>query len=220
MTSLGPGDHTRVRRLPEKATYDADTIFAIIDDAPFVQISAVVGDLAMALPTLAGRDGHTLYVHGSPSNAILRAALAAGRMHLTATCYDGIRLARSAFESSIAYRSASVVGTIRVVDDENEWTRASDLMTDAALPGRSREVRASSDRERRLTLICAIDVTEASAKISVGPTDDGPEDLDSAVWAGTIPARVVYGQPEPATNGAMARRDIPIPPSVKALYES
>ena len=98
MTSLGPGDHTRVRRLPEKATYDADTIFAIIDAAPFVQISAVVGDLAMSLPTLAGRDGHTLYVHGSPSNAILRAALGAGRVHLTATCYDGIRLARSAFE--------------------------------------------------------------------------------------------------------------------------
>ena len=220
MTSLGPGEHTRVRRLPEKATYDADTIFAIIDGAPFVQLAAVVGDLAMTLPTLAGRDGHTLYVHGSQSNALLRAAVAAGRVHLTATCYDGLRLARSAFESSIAYRSASVVGTIRVVDDESEWTRASDLMTDAALPGRSREVRASSDRERRLTLICAIDVTEASAKVSVGPTDDEPEDLDSAVWAGTIPARLVYGAPQPATDGAMARGDIPLPPSVEALYES
>jgi nitroimidazol reductase NimA-like FMN-containing flavoprotein (pyridoxamine 5'-phosphate oxidase superfamily) len=209
-----------VRRLPEKATYLTDDIFGIIDDAPFVTIAALVGDLAMSLPTLAGRVDHTLYVHGSQSNAILKAALAAGRVNLTATCYDGIRLARSAFESSIAYRSASVVGTIRVVDDETpEWLIASDAMTDAALAGRSREIRPPRDRERRLTLICAIDVIEGSAKISVGPTDDDDDDAASEVWAGTIPARIVYDEPIARTDGAMSTGRIPLPPSVRALYD-
>jgi len=141
MTDLGPGAHTRVRRLPTKARYDESTIFEILDLAPYCHVSALVGDLPMALPTLHYREGHTLYVHSSQSNAILRNALGADHVAVTATLYDGIRLARSGFESSIAYRSAMVVGHAYEITDLAEKYRLLSAFVDKVVPGRSAEVR-------------------------------------------------------------------------------
>ncbi len=215
--ALGPGDHTRLRRAPEKALYDADTVHAILDEAIFCHVAAVVDGLAMTLPTLHSREGSTIYVHASKSNALLRAALAEGRVSLTATIYDGLRLARSGFESSIAYRSVVVVGPIREVSDPVHKRRVLEGFVDAVLAGRGSEVRAMSEREANLTLVAAIDIAEASAKVSEGPTHDEPEDAALAIWAGTVPARLVYGEPVASGDGAMADGTIPLPASVRRL---
>ncbi len=216
---LGPGSRTHVRRLPEKAAYDETTIFSILDGAVFCHVAGIVEGLAMALPTLHQRVGRTLYVHGSKSNALMRAVLAAGEASLSVTHFDGLRLARSGFESSIAYRSVVVVGPAHEVTDPGEKRRLLDGFIDTVLPGRSGEVRAISAREANLTMVVAIDIVEASAKVSEGPTSDDPEDLDQAIWAGTIPARVVYDPPVPDTRGAMSTGEIPEPPSVRRLFE-
>ena len=215
--ALGPGDHTRLRRAPEKAAYDAATVFAILDEALYCHLAAVVDGLAMTLPTLHSREGATLYVHASKSNALVRAALAEGRVSLTATIYDGLRLARSGFESSIAYRSVVVVGTIREITDPGHKRRVLDGFVDAVLEGRGAEVREMSEREASLTLVAAIDITEASAKVSVGPTHDEPEDAALAIWSGTVPAHLVYSPPVPATDGAMATGTVPLPVSIRRL---
>jgi len=219
MTTLGPGEHTRLRRLPEKAHYDAETINAIIDQAPFCHVAAIVNGLAMALPTLHLREGTTLYVHASQSNALLRAALAHGRAALTMTIYDGLRLARSGFESSIAYRGVMVVGPTREVTDTDERRRVLNGFVDAVLPGRGSEVREISDREERLTLVVAVEISEASAKVSAGAPEDDEDDAALPIWAGVIPARMVFGEPLPATDGAMANGDIPVPASITRLLE-
>lgn len=215
--SLGPGPRTRVRRLPEKAAYDAPTVFAIIDGAVMCHVAATVDGLAMALPTLHARVGTTIYLHGSPSNALFRASLEAGVASVSVTIYDGLRLARSAFESSVAYRSVVVVGSTREVTDPAEKRRALDAVLEAALPGRGDEVRARSAREENLTLVVALSIDEASAKVSHGPTDDDPEDAALPVWSGTVPARMVYGEPLASTDGAMALAQVPLPASVRRL---
>ncbi len=216
---LGPGEHTRVRRLPKKASYDADTIFAIFDEARFCHVAAVVDGVALALPTLHAREGDTLYLHASQSNAVLRAALAAGRVCVTATLYDGLRLARSGFESSIAYRSAVVVGTTLEVTDPEAKASILHSFVDAVLPGRAAEVRPMTAREQQLTLVVAVSVTEGSAKISAGPTDDFPEDLDLPIWSGVLPARLLFGDPQPSSDGAMATGEILLPTSVRRVLE-
>jgi nitroimidazol reductase NimA-like FMN-containing flavoprotein (pyridoxamine 5'-phosphate oxidase superfamily) len=206
-----------VRRLPKKARYDADFIYGVLDEARWCHVAAVVDGLAVALPTLHAREGDQLYLHGSLSNAVMKAVRDAGRAFLTVTLYDGVRVARSGFESSIAYRSVSVVGPVREVADATEKARVLDLLIDAVLPGRSREVRPMRDRERDLTLVLALTIDEASAKVSAGPTEDFDEDVDLPIWAGTVPARLVYDTPVPGVDGAMAAGDIPVPASVRAL---
>ncbi len=216
--ALGPGPRTRVRRLPEKARYDAATVNEILDGALVVHVAAVVDGRAVALPTLAARDGEVLYVHASRSSALLAAVVRAGEAWLTATIVDGLRLARSGFESSIAYRSVVVVGATREVVGE-EKARALELVIDRVAPGRAREVRPMNDRELALTRVVAIAIDEASAKVSAGPTDDGPEDLALPVWAGTVPLLTQWGEPVADRRGALvdARLAEDLPASVRAL---
>lgn len=203
--------------MPEKAAYDEATVFAIVDAATTCHLAATVGGLAMALPTVHVRIDDTIYLHGSKSNALLRAALDAGVASLTISIYDGLRLARSAFETSIAYRCVVVVGSAREVSDPDEKRRVLAAVVEAALPGRSSEVRAMTAREENLTLVVAISIDEASAKVSAGPTSDEPEDAALPIWSGTVPARVVYGEPEPSADGAMADGDVAVPESVRRL---
>jgi uncharacterized protein len=216
---LGPGGHTRVRRLPEKARYDADTVFAILDDARFCHLSANVNGLAMALPTLHGRIGETLYLHGSKSNAIIKAALAAGQAQVTVTIFDGLRLARSNFHSSIAYRSVSVVGPVRLVEEITEKDAALTAIVEAVAVGRSAETRPMSETERNLTTVLALDITEAAAKVSAGFCDEDPGDEEFDAWAGVVPARLIFDEPIGAPDGKVGRGEIDLPPSVRRLTE-
>jgi nitroimidazol reductase NimA-like FMN-containing flavoprotein (pyridoxamine 5'-phosphate oxidase superfamily) len=217
--TLGPGPHTRVRRLPQKASYDEDLVFSILDEARFCHVAAVVAERAVALPTLHARIGHTLYLHGSQSNAVMKAMLDSGEACVTVTLYDGLRLARSGFESSIAYRSVVVFGSASLVTDEIEKRRVLEHFVDAVLAGRSGEVRPMTEQESRLTMVVAVSIDEASAKVSAGPTEDFVEDLDLPIWAGTVPARTHFGEPVPDDDGAMATGSVPVPASVRRLLE-
>jgi|SRR5665213_5521 len=217
---LGPGPKTRVRRLPDKAHYERDVIYAVIDEAPLCHVAAIVNGGAMVIPTLHAREGDILYLHGSPSNTVMKAVVASGEACISITLYDGLRLARSGFESSIAYRSVVLFGAATLVSNDDEKARVLDMFVDAVLPGRANEVRAMSDSERRLTVVVAVSIDEASAKLSSGPTDDPDEDLELPVWSGTVPARIVFGPPIPDTNGAMAKGTISVPASVERLLDS
>lgn len=217
--TLGPGESSRVRRLPKKANYETSVIYDILDQARMCHLGSVVGGVAVAIPTLHAREENTLYVHGSQSNAAMKSLLDMEKCSLSVTLYDGLRLARSGFESSISYRSVVVFGKAEEVTDLSEKRRILDLMVDAVLPGRASEVRPVTEKELRLTLVLKIDIDEASAKISGGPTEDFPEDLDLPIWAGEVPARVVFGTPIPNTDGAMATNPPEIPASLQRLLE-
>jgi uncharacterized protein len=216
---LGPGPKTRVRRLAEKANYERDVIYAVIDEAPLCHVAAIVKGTATVIPTLHARENDTIYLHGSPSNVVMKAVVASGEACISFTLYDGLRLARSGFESSIAYRSVVLFGAASLVSDDAEKVRVLDMFVDAVLPGRASEVRAMSDAERRLTMVVAVAIDEASAKLSSGPTDDPDEDTQLPVWSGTVPARISFGAPIPDANGAMADGTIPVPASVKRLLD-
>lgn len=216
--TLGPGDHTRVRRMPELASYDSEVINAILDEARFCHVAAIVNGQAVTVPTLHAREGSVLYLHGSQSNAFMKAVFSSATAFVSVTIYDGLRLARSGFESSIAYRSAVVVGPASQVSDPNEKRRVLDMFVDAILPGRAQEVRPLSDRELNLTLVVRVEINEASAKVSNGPTQDEEDDMALPIWSGTIPARVHFDAPVPSSDGAMKSGNVGLPESVERLY--
>jgi nitroimidazol reductase NimA-like FMN-containing flavoprotein (pyridoxamine 5'-phosphate oxidase superfamily) len=217
--ALGPGARTRVRRVTKKARYDEKVIYEILDQARLCHVAALVQGTPVALPTLHAREGRTVFLHGSPSNEVMKALVRDGEAFVTATLFEGLRLARSGFHSSIAFRSVVVVGVAREVVDENEKLRVLDLFIDRVLPGRAREVRPMSTQELRLTMVVAVAIDEASAKVSWGPTDDDEADIALPIWSGTVPARLVFETPRPDANGAMASGDVEISPSVRRLLD-
>ncbi len=214
-------ERSRVRRAPKKARYDEATVHEVIDAVACCHVGVALqgsGDVVV-LPFLHARVGSEVLLHGSRSNRLLASLLAAERVCATFTSFDGLRVARTGFHSSVIYRSVVAFGPVRLVEGDDERERALDAMVEAILPGRGLEIRRPNATELALTTVVSLSIEEASAKVSIGPTDDEAEDLASAVWAGDVPAALVYGTPVAATDGAMADGAIPVPASVRALLE-
>lgn len=212
-------ERSRVRRAPAKARYDEATVHGIIDAVACCHVGVALvptGDVVV-LPFLHARVDDEVYLHGSRSNQLLHSLLAADRVCATFTSFDGLRVARTGFHSSVIYRSVVAFGPVRLLEGDEERAGALDAMVEAVLPGRSLEIRRPNASELALTTVVALRIEEASAKVSEGPTDDGPEDVATEVWAGDVPAALVYGTPVGAADGAMADGHVPVPESVRAL---
>lgn len=204
----GATTRTRLRRLPEKAVTDVDALRAILD-AGLVAHVAVVDPAGQpfALPCAYARDGDLLLLHGSTGSRLFRALAAGSPTCVTITLLDGMVLARSAFESSMNYRSAMVLGRCEVLDGE-EKLAALERLSEHLLPGRWSDIRPPSEKELAATLVLSLPLSECSVKVSAGPPDDASEDLDRPVWAGVVPVVQSFGEPQPAPD---MRLDIETP---------
>ncbi len=198
MTPHDPG-RTRIRRLPEKAAVDRADLDAVLDAARVAHVAFVQGGSPVNVPVACAREGDRLLLHGSTGSRLLRALGSGVEVCATVTLLDGMVLARSAFESSMHYRSAMVFGTCAVVPDD-EKVAALRAMTEAWMPGRWETLRPPTTKELAATAVLALPLAEWSVKISAGDPDDPPEDLDSPVWAGVLPIVSTYGAPVPAPD--------------------
>lgn len=188
-------ERTRVRRLPKRGQYDAATIHAILDEAMICHVGFVVDGAPVVIPTIHWRDGDTLYFHGSAASRMLRSLKNGVDACVTVTLLDGLVLARSAFHHSMNYRSVVVFGKAREVADEDEKVRALEALVEHVVRGRSKDIRQPNDKELRQTLVLAMPLDEASAKIRTGGPVDDDEDYALPIWAGVLPVTLTPGEP-------------------------
>ena len=215
---LGSTPRTRIRRLPEKAATDRTALHDVLDAGlvAHVAVTDSSGPSGAAqpyiLPVAYARDGERVLFHGSTGSRLFRSLAAGAPTCFTVTLLDALVVARSAFESSMNYRGAMVLGTPRMVP-EGRKEAALELITEHLMPGRWQELRAPKRKELAATVVLELALTEASVKISAGDPDDDPDDLDSPVWAGVVPLHEVYCDPTPAANLAPG---IDVPDYVRA----
>jgi nitroimidazol reductase NimA-like FMN-containing flavoprotein (pyridoxamine 5'-phosphate oxidase superfamily) len=188
-------DRTRVRRLAKRGAYDVATINAILDEALICHVGITVEGKPVVIPTIHWRDGGTLYVHGSAASRMLRSLRDGVEACVTVTLLDGLVLARSAFHHSMNYRSVVIFGKARLVDDEAEKVRALEALVEHVVRGRASEVRAPSAKELAQTLVLALPIEEASAKIRTGGPVDDEQDYALPVWAGVVPLALTPSAP-------------------------
>jgi uncharacterized protein len=190
-------ERTTVKRLPARGCYDKAVVHKILDEGLVCHIGFVVDDQPFVIPTLYVRLGDTLYVHGSPASRMLRALERGARACVTVTHIDGLVLARSAFHHSMNYRAVVVFGQATLVTDDGDKTRALEAMTNHLVRGRWEDIRHPSPDELKRTLVLAIAIEDASAKIRVGPPLDDEEDYALDCWAGVVPLAMVAKTPIP-----------------------
>ncbi len=190
-------ERTRVRREPKRGVYDRETIDAILDEGLVCHLGFVHDGQPYVIPTLYGRVGDDLYVHGSSASRMLRTLESGLDACLTVTLVDGVVLARSIFNHSINYRSVVVLGHATAVTDETDKLDALEALAGRLLPGRWADVRPPTATELKATSVLRLPLTEASAKVRTGPPQDNEEDYLWPVWAGVISVRLVAGPPEP-----------------------
>jgi nitroimidazol reductase NimA-like FMN-containing flavoprotein (pyridoxamine 5'-phosphate oxidase superfamily) len=204
---------TDITRLAEKRRHDRGELDALLDSARIGHFALTADHGPVVVPTLVVRDGDRVLAHGSTGSSWMRLLASGAPTCLAITAFDGLVIARSAFESSVHYRSAVIFGSCTVLDGDDR-SAALDHVTDTLVPGRVAELRRPTDRELAATLVLALPIAEWSLKVSAGWPDDPDEDVAGPAWAGVVPRHASYGAPIPAPD---LRAGIDVPVSVRGL---
>jgi hypothetical protein len=190
MKAFPQTERTAVTRKQDRARYERDVVYGIIDEAYICHVGLVLHGRPVVLPTIHARLGDVLYLHGSTGSGWLSALRPGAEVSVTATILDGLVLARSATHHSMNYRSAVVYGQASEVSDPAEKIAALRAVVEHVLRGRWDECRAPNERELASTLVLAVPLVEASAKVRTGPPVDDEADYGLDVWAGEVPLRI------------------------------
>jgi len=187
-------ERTKLRRVPGRGAHDFETIAAILDDGVYCHVGFVADGQPYVVPTGYGREGRTVYFHGSAASRMITTLAEGAPVCLTVTHMDGLVMARSAFHNSMNYRSVMIVGVAEQVPDE-EKSHALRVITEHIMPGRWEEARKPAARELKLTTMLRLAIDEASAKVRSGPPVDEADDYALPIWAGVLPFALVPQAP-------------------------
>jgi len=204
----------RVRQIREYALYDVAAVNGVLDAGFVGHVGFVQEGQPFVIPMLYAREGGILYLHGAKKARIVKLLGSGAPVCVNVTLLDGIVVARSAFNSSMNYRSAVVFGTGRMLDADAEVLHALEVVSEHVFPGRWRELRAPTEREIAMTGVVAITIESASAKVADDPPEDEEADYATRVWAGIVPVRTTLGEP---FDDGRVQVGVEMSPSVAAL---
>ncbi|MFK7972169.1 MAG: pyridoxamine 5'-phosphate oxidase family protein, partial [Bacteroidia bacterium] len=205
---------TKVKRAPKRGHYDQETIFRILDEERVCHVGFVHEGFPVVIPTAYGRKDNVIYLHGANSSRMMTNLAEGVDVCVAVTQENGLVLAKSAFHHSMNYASVVVFGKAQKLTDPDEINVALKAISDHLLADRWEETRLPNAKELKATMVLALPLDEASAKIRTGPPSDDPADVDLDIWVGVLPLKRTYEAPEAADYSKG-----PIPPSVRALYE-
>ncbi len=188
-------ERTKLRRLPARGSHELEAIYRILDAAFLANVGFCVNGQPFVIPTLFGRDGEKLYLHGSAASRMVRELASGVPACVTVTLVDGLVLARSAFHHSMNYRSVVAFGTAHKVEDEDQKLHGLRVVSNHLIRGRWDDVREPNEREMKQTSVLEFTIEEASAKVRTGGPADDEEDYALPVWAGVLPLSLSAATP-------------------------
>jgi uncharacterized protein len=188
---------TELRRIPDRGSHDRETIDSILDAGFLAHIGFCLDGQPFVIPTLYGRDGERLYLHGSAASRMLRELETGVAACVTVTLVDGLVLSRSAFDHSMNYRSIVAFGTARKVVDPQQKVKSLRVISEHLIAGRWADVRGPSEKELKATMVLEFSIEEASSKVRSGPPLDNESDYGLPVWAGVLPLEIKSRPPIP-----------------------
>jgi nitroimidazol reductase NimA-like FMN-containing flavoprotein (pyridoxamine 5'-phosphate oxidase superfamily) len=191
---------SELRRIPVRGSHDWDTVARILDIGLLAHVGFCVSRQPFVIPTLYGREGGKLYLHGSAASRMLGELETGIPACVTVTLVDGLVLSRSAFDHSMNYRSVVAFGTAKKIVDPVEKIVSLRIISEHLISGRWVEVRGPSENELKATSVLEFLIDEASAKVRSGPPLDDEKDYGSPVWAGVLPLEMRSKPPIPDDN--------------------
>ena len=200
-TKTLPGDfvptaRTRVKRLHQRACYDRETVYGILDAGVMCHVGYVIDGQPYVTPTAYWRMGERVYWHGSSASRMLRHQAKGVPVCFTVALMDGLVLARSAFHSSMNYRTVMALGVAEKVVEKAAKLAALEAFVERLTPGRWAESRPVTDQELKATTVLTLKLDEVSAKVRTGPPIDDEEDYGHPIWAGVVPLATTVGAPQ------------------------
>jgi uncharacterized protein len=207
-----PNKRTKVTRKPDRGHYDRQTVYDILDQAFVCHVGFVVDGTPFVVPTNYVRVGDKLFLHGSTASRLMKTLGSGAPFCLSVTLLDGIVFSPTATGHSVNYRSVVVMGKAeQIVEPEAKLAAMRDFV-EYVLRGRWATVRPPSEQELKATMVLAVPLVEASAKIRTGFAVDDDKEYESSAWTGVLPFAWTPGEPvrDPRGNAAA-----PVPERVK-----
>ncbi|MGB8475579.1 MAG: pyridoxamine 5'-phosphate oxidase family protein [Candidatus Acidiferrum sp.] len=212
MSQITPTDRTRVRRKPDRANYDRETIYGILDQAFVCSVGFISDGLPVVVPTNYVRVGDKLFLHGSVASRLMKTLGSGARFCLNVTLLDGIVFSPTATGHSVNYRSVVVMGKAEQVEGIEAKRAAMRDFVEYVLRGRWATVRPPSEQELNGTMVLAVPLVEASAKIRTGFAVDSDGEYASGAWTGVLPFKWTPGEPVRDPRG---NPSVPVPENVQ-----
>lgn len=191
---------TPVKRLPHKESHDREDLVQILNRSRVAHVAIDDGGpIILPVAIAPWHDYSQVLLHGSAASRLFRRLSEGAPACISLTILEGLVLARSAFESSMNYKSLLAFGVGRALagDEKEEALLA---LTEHLFPERSKELRASTEQELKATTIVAFPLDDYAMKISDKEPEDPESDLKERVWAGVVPLTQVLGDPISASN--------------------
>lgn len=183
--------------MPKRGSHELQVIHAILDAGFLAHVGFQTNNQPFVIPTLYGRDGDKLYLHGSAASRMLGELETGISACVNVTLVDGLVLARSAFHHSMNYRSVVAFGTARKINEPEQKMHALRIISEHLIAGRWNDVRTPTEKELKATSVLEFAIEEASAKIRTGPPLDDEEDYSLPIWAGILPLKLEAQSPVP-----------------------
>jgi nitroimidazol reductase NimA-like FMN-containing flavoprotein (pyridoxamine 5'-phosphate oxidase superfamily) len=211
MSDFPPTDRTKVKRKPDRGSYDRELIYGILDQAFVCAVGFIVDGLPYVVPTNYVRVGDKLFLHGSTASRLMRTLSSGAPFCLSVTLLDGIVFSPTATGHSVNYRSVVVMGKAEVIEPEEAKLAAMRDFVEYVLRGRWSNVRPPSEQELKGTMVLAVPLVEASAKVRTGFAVDDAKEYEGSGWTGVLPFQWTPGEPLPDPRG---KPGIPLPASI------
>lgn len=213
MANPGGTERTKLNRISYKASHEVSDLYSILDSNLVAHVGLVQDGKPLVIPMAYGRVDDTIFLHGSSGSRLMRLLETEPEVCVSITELRALKVARSTFNSGMHYRSVVIFGKASLVGDVDK-DQALNALSNAMIPGRVAEVRASTKKELAATIIVSLPLDECSVKISVNEVDDDEQDLNQGTWAGIVPLITTVGQPIPADEEAAG---LEVPASIRNL---
>jgi uncharacterized protein len=212
MSDFTPTKRTRVTRKPDRGRYDRQTVYDILDQAFVCHVGFIVDGMPVVVPTNYVRVGDKLFLHGSTASRLMKTLGSGAPFCLSVTLLDGIVFSPTATGHSVNYRSVVVMGKAEPVEGAEAKLAAMHDFVEYVLRGRWATVRPPSDQELKATMVLAVPLVEASAKVRTGFAVDDDKEYAGPAWTGVLPFKWTPGEPIRDPRGDAA---IPVPANVQ-----
>src|SRR3979490_96547 len=211
MSNFTPTERTRVRRKPDRGSYDRELIYRILDEAFVCHVGFIADGMPFVVPTNYVRVGDKLFLHGSIASRLMKTLASGAPFCLSVTLLDGIVCAPTATGHSVNYRSVVVMGKAEPVEGQAAKRAAMRDFGEVGIRGRGDPVHPPTEQDLKGTMVLAVPLVEASAKVRTGfAVDDGKEYASSA-WTGVLPMKWTAQAPVPDPRG---NPKIPVPANI------
>src|SRR5438270_12249752 len=151
MTNFTPTERTKIRRKPDRGSYDRELIYRILDEAFVCHLGFVVDGQPFVVPTNYVRVGDKLFLHGSIASRLMKTLASGASFCLSVTLLDGIVFAPSAMGHSVNYRSVVVMGKAQIVENSEAKLAAMRDFVEHVIHGRWAEVRPPTENDLKAT---------------------------------------------------------------------